>query len=303
MTDRHRREQLANLRALRAFEAVGHHRSFTVAANELAVSQGAVSHQIKQLESRLGCKLLDRSSRGVGITSEGSLLLDVCARAFKDITDVLSLITQDNETQILRIRTGPFFAMEVLAPRMAGFLEQNPKLQLHLSNLEERGSTQEREDAQIKYCTHPPAGSYWIEVLRERLVPVCSPSLLTYFKDASELLFSQSIARLHYRNASDWKNWLAHNNRHETRTGTSANLFFDDQHTLLAAARSGHGIGFSHRAFVEADIQRGTLCLLSEEAFQPEESYKFVCSKESIETNPALVRFRDWLLDEIEKVR
>lgn len=301
MIDRHRRKQLANLRALRAFEAVGHHKSFTAAANELAITQGAVSHQIKQLESRLGRKLLDRNSRGVRITAEGSLLLEVCGRAFEEIADVLSLIGQDSQPQILRIRTGPFFAMEVLAPRMASFLENNPGLQLHLSNLEERTGMQDQEDAQIKYCIHPPAGCYWIEILRERLVPVCSPSLLVDGRDGAELLFSQNVARLHYRNASDWKNWLAHNNLQDTTT--NANLFFDDQHTLLVAARSGHGIGFSHRAFIEADVKRGTLCLLSEEAFQPEESYKFICPRESIGANPALARFRDWLLREIEAVR
>lgn len=301
MTDRHHRRHLANLRALRAFEAVGHHRSFTAAASELSVSQGAVSHQVKQLEERLGRRLLERNSRGVSLTAEGSLLLDACARAFDDVANVLSLIGQETEAKVLRIRTGPFFAMEVLVPRMAGFLEQNPGIQLHLSNLEARSGAVEREDAQIKYCIHPPAGDYAVEVLRERLVPVCSPALLASVKQASDLLFSRSVARLHYRNADDWKNWLTHNNLQETQT--NANLFFDDQHTLLAAARSGHGIGFSHRAFVEADIARGTLCVLSEETFQPEESYKFICPKESMEANPALARFRDWLLREIETVR
>ena len=62
-------------------------------------------------------------------------------------------------------------------------------------------------------------------------------------------------------------------------------------------------IGFSHRAFVEADIAGGTLCVLSEETFQPEESYKFICPRESIETNPPLQRFRDWLLREVTSIR
>ena len=301
MTERQRRNQLANLRALRAFEAVGHHRSFTTAANELAVSQGAVSHQIKQLEERLGRRLLERNARGVSLTLEGSLLLDVCARAFEEIANALSLIGQESKAQILRIRTGPYFAMEVLVPRMAGFLEQNPGIQLYLSNLEERVGGQEREDAQIKYCLHPPANHYAIEVLRERLVPVCSPALLASVDRGADLLFSKSVARLHYRNADDWKNWLTHNGLPETPT--TANLFFDDQHTLLAAARSGHGIGFSHRAFVEADIAGGTLCVLSEETFQPEESYTFICPRESIETNPPLQRFRDWLLREVTSIR
>ena len=79
------RKQLTSLRALRAFEAVACHLSFTRAAEEMAVSQGAISHQIKLLEQRLGKPLFLRSGKGVALTIEGELLRDVCARSFDEI--------------------------------------------------------------------------------------------------------------------------------------------------------------------------------------------------------------------------
>jgi len=300
MTSRAKRRKLPSLRALRAFEAVSHCQSFTAAAEELAVSQGAVSHQIKLLEQALGCQLLIRGSRGVSVTAEGALLLEVCARAFDEIGAVTTLIGQDNKTQILRVRAGPFFAMEVIASRIAGFLKQNPGIQLHLNNLDIDSIAQDREDAQIKYCLHPPAGMYNIELLKEKLVPVCSPSLLANVTNPEDLLVNPDIPRLHYRDVNDWKRWISHYGFDDLTA--NSNLFFDDQHTLLAAARSGQGIGFSHRPLVENDVQRGSLRIVSERYFEPKESYKFICSHENIASNPALQLFRDWLVKEVSTI-
>lgn len=294
------RRRLPSLKALRAFEAVSHCKSFTAAAEELAVSQGAVSHQIKLLEQYLGCQLLLRGPRGISLTAEGALLMEVCARAFDEIGAVTTLIGHDNKTKILRVRAGPFFSMEVIASRIAGFLKQNPGIQLHLNNLDIDSLAQDREDAQIKYCLHPPAGTYSIELLRERLVPVCNPSLVGELANPEELLFNPEVPRLHYRDVSDWKRWLSHHNLDEI--AANSNLFFDDQHTLLAAVRAGQGIGFSHRPLVENDVQRGSLSIVSERYFEPKESYKFICSHENIASNPALQLFHDWLIKEVSTI-
>lgn len=259
-----------------------------------------MSHQIKLLEQALGCQLLIRGSRGVSVTAEGALLLEVCARAFDEIGAVTTLIGQDNKTQILRVRAGPFFAMEVIASRIAGFLKQNPGIQLHLNNLDIDSIAQDREDAQIKYCLHPPAGMYNIELLKEKLVPVCSPSLLANVTNPEDLLVNPDIPRLHYRDVNDWKRWISHHGFDDLTA--NSNLFFDDQHTLLAAARSGQGIGFSHRPLVENDVQRGSLRIVSERYFEPKESYKFICSHENIASNPALQLFRDWLVKEVSTI-
>lgn len=300
MSSRPTRRRLPSLKALRAFEAVSHCQSFTAAAEELAVSQGAVSHQIKLLEQALGCQLLIRGPRGVTVTAEGALLTEVCSRAFDEIGAVTTLIGQDNRAQILRVRAGPFFSMEVIASRIAGFLKQNPGIQLHLNNLDIDSIAQDREDAQIKYCLHAPAGSYSIDLLTEKLVPVCSPSLLDGLANTEDLLSNPDIPRLHYRDMSDWKRWIAYHGIGDI--AANSNLFFDDQHTLLAAARSGQGIGFSHRSLLESDVQRGGLGVVSEKYFQPKESYKFICSHESIVSNTALQLFRDWLIAEVSTI-
>ncbi|WP_235889773.1 LysR family transcriptional regulator [Brucella haematophila] len=208
MSSRTTRRRLPSLKALRAFEAVSHCQSFTAAAEELAVSQGAVSHQIKLLEQALGCQLLIRGPRGVTVTAEGALLTEVCSRAFDEIGAVTTLIGQDNRAQILRVRAGPFFSMEVIASRIAGFLKQNPGIQLHLNNLDIDSIAQDREDAQIKYCLHAPPGAYSIDLLTEKLVPVCSPALLEGVANPEGLLTNPDIPRLHYRDMSDWKRWI-----------------------------------------------------------------------------------------------
>ncbi len=113
--------------------------------------------------------------------------------------------------------------MEVIASRIAGFLKQNPGIQLHLNNLDIDSLAQDREDAQIKYCLHPPAGAYSIELLRERLVPVCNPSLVGELANPEDLLFNPEVPRLHYRDVSDWKRWLSHHNLDEI--AANSNLF------------------------------------------------------------------------------
>lgn len=298
---RHLRRHLPNLKALRTFEAVAHHRSFTKAAAELAVSQGAVSHQIKLLESALGLPLLVRSAKGVGVTVEGALLKEVCGRAFDDIGEVASFIRRNRETQILKVRAGPFFAMKVVVPRISGFLTQNPGLQFHLNNSDADPGAPAGEDAQISYCVHPPAGSYWIEVLRERLVPVCSPALSASAARPADIIGRPGIARLHYRDVGDWRDWLGRHGLAEREA--KANLFFDDQHTLLAAVRGGQGVGLADRALIQDEVERGRICVVSESYSQPAASYKFICARERLMPRSPLERFRDWLVGEIAELQ
>ncbi len=301
MVVRRYRRQLPSLKALRTFEAVAHHHSFTKAADELAVSQGAVSHQIKLLESTIGLQLLVRHAKGVSLTVQGARLKEVCGQAFDEIGDVVILIRQNVKAQVLVVRAGPFFAMEVIAPRVASFLKLNPGLQLHLNSMDSDAASQGDEDVQIKYCTSPPAGTYCLEVLKEKLVPICSPVLLVGVEPPTQIFERPEIARLHYREPADWQTWLTQYGFDTARA--NFNLFFEDQHTLLAAVRSGQGIGLADRSLIQNDVQRGAICVVSEDSIQPEGSYKFICAREQLVANSNLERFRDWLASEIAEVQ
>ncbi|MCQ0092438.1 LysR family transcriptional regulator [Roseovarius sp. M141] len=287
------RTQMSNLRALRAFEAVAHHLSFTRAADELSVSQGAISHQIKLLEQRLGTRLFTRHGKSVALTLEAELLRDVCARSFDEIGETLSLIGHKPKAQILRVRSGPFFAMKVIAPRISEFLSANPGIQLHLNNLDPDSASLGSEDVLIKYCLQPPANSVSVEILKENLVLICNPDLVATGDSLERIIARPDIARLHYRDMSDWQSWLDLFGY----AGPTApqNLIFDDQHTILEAARSGQGIGMAERSLIRGDLERGRIAILSDLCLRPEASYKFVYKTERAATHPMIDLFRTWL--------
>ena len=287
------RKHLSHLRALRAFEAVAHHQSFTRAAEELSVSQGAISHQIKLLEERLGRQLFTRTRNGVLLTPEAELLREVCCRSFDEIGETLSLIGQKRDAQVLRVRSGPFFAMKVIAPRISEFLSANPGIQLHLNNLDPDSPSLGSEDVLIKYCVHPPANTTAFEILKENLVPICSPDLLETGHTAEEIISRSDITRLHYRDMSDWDAWLEQSDFSGFKS--LQNLVFDDQHTILEAVRSGQGIGMAERSMIHGDVERGRISILSQRALQPDASYKFIYKSERVASNQAIELFRDWL--------
>lgn len=295
------RNQLASLRALRAFEAVACHLSFTLAAKELSVSQGAISHQVKLLEDRLSKRLFTRTGKGVSLTVEGELLRDVCRRSFDEIGETLSLIGQKRDAQVLRVRSGPFFAMKVIAPRISEFLSANPGIQLHLNNLDPDSASLGSEDVLIKYCLHPPANSACVEILRENLVLIGNPDLGASGDDLARLIARPDIARLHYRDMSDWENWLE-------RFGYGGhaapqNLIFDDQHTILEAVRSGQGIGMAERSLIQGDVARGRISILSDLCLNPPTSYKFIYKTDRAASNPVIELFQEWLQQQVALIQ
>jgi LysR family transcriptional regulator, glycine cleavage system transcriptional activator len=295
------RRGLPGLKALRAFEAVAFHGSFTQAADELAVSQGAVSHQIKQIEDNLGVLLFHRSARGVSLTPQGLLLREAAEQAFDKIGEVVSLIRADRKTQILRVRAGPFFAMKVIAPSISEFMKANPGVQLHLNNLRDGTIMPRSDDVFIEYGVNAPSGVFSVVILHEELVPVCSPSLLESDGGSGRLLMEASIARLNYRDLEDWEKWLEMAGLEAE--GGHPNLVFDDQHTIIEAARAGLGIALADRALIQEDVARGRICVLSERFIQPRACYRLVCAEENVATKSCVAMFHEWLVQEITKIQ
>ncbi len=295
------RRSLPGLKALRAFEAVAFHCSFTLAADELAVSQGAVSHQIKQIEDNLGVQLFQRGARGVSLTPQGLLLRETAERAFDEIGEIVSLIRADRKAQVLRVRAGPFVAMKVIAPRISEFMKANPGVQLHLNNLREGVVVPGRDDVFIEYGVTAPPGGMAIEILREKLVPVCSPDLLESVDDAESLLMQPSIARLNYRDLEDWQKWLEM--AQMKADGAHPNLVFDDQHTIIEATRAGLGIALADRALIQDDVARERICVISERFIQPRACYRLVYAEEHVSENSCVNLFREWLVQEISEIQ
>ncbi len=295
--DQKRSRRLPSLKALRAFEATARHLSFTNAAKELSVSQGAISHQVRILEEELGTALFVRTKWGITLTAEGTLLKDVSCRWLDEIAEITQHIRPERQTKTLRVQAGPFFSMKVIAPRVASFMSENPGVQLHLNNIDISKATSLQRDVLIDYCLEPPANQYAIELMRERLIPIASPTLLEAGQDPTTLVKRDDISRLNYRDLSDWQNWLEKAGISDK--GNHPNLIFDDQHTIVEAVKSGQGIAMADRSLVQDDIKRGRIIVISSLHVESNTSYKFICSDEQLKTNPVIALFRDWLMKEV----
>src|SRR6185436_1968214 len=127
-------ERLPPLHALRAFEAAARHLSFKHAAAELHVTAGAVSHQVKRLESRLGVALFRRLTRALELTTEGQLLLPKLSEGLGSIEAAVNAVRRREEACALNVLAPPNFAARWLIPRLNGFTSAHPDLELHLAS-------------------------------------------------------------------------------------------------------------------------------------------------------------------------
>jgi LysR family glycine cleavage system transcriptional activator len=174
--------RLPSLSALRAFETAARHLSFTKAAQELRITQGAVSYQIRMLEQDLGTRLFRREKRAVALTDDAQRLVPVLQRAFADIAAGLANLSPPGAGKRMTVALSTYFAMHWLSRRLGGFWAANPGIQLRLQHPETNIRLGE-DEVDMVICWQPidwqPTPDLKTELLFKAAVsPVCSPSLL-----------------------------------------------------------------------------------------------------------------------------
>src|SRR5205085_8193811 len=146
------RRSIPQLNALRSFEAAARHQSFTRAADELCVTQGAVSHQVKALEAELGLKLFNRERQGLAITAAGHDYLAVVQDAFDRIALGTDRLLQRQRSGTITVSTSPDFAAKWLVSRLGRFADAYPEIELKLAALMHRVDfAQEDVDLAIRH--------------------------------------------------------------------------------------------------------------------------------------------------------
>ncbi len=189
--------------------------------------------------------------------------------------------------------------MEVIASRIAGFLKQNPGIQLHLNNIDIDSIAQDTEDAQIKYCLHPPAGMYNIELLKEKLVPVCSPLLLANVANPEDLLVDPGIPRLHYRDVKDWKRWISHHGFDDLTA--NSNLFLTtNTHCWRLLVPTGHRFFSSTSGQKRRGARKPVYCVRA--LFRARGILQVYMLPRKHCHQPGAAAFRDWLVNEVSTI-
>src|SRR6201985_2077823 len=201
--------RLPQLNALKAFEAAARHISFTRAAEELCVTQGAVSHQVKALEAELGIKLFNRERQRLIITDAGRDYLSVVRDALDRIAMGTERLVQRQSSGMLTVSTSPDFAAKWLVHRLGRFAEAHPAIDLKVSaTMHHVDFAREDVDLAIRHGAGNWVGLDAVNLRSEELFPVCRPDLprsrCGIHSPEDVLQFPQ----LHLNDRRDWSRWL-----------------------------------------------------------------------------------------------
>jgi len=292
---------LPSLNGLRAFEAAARHLSFTRAAAELNVTQTAISHQIRRLEEQLGVRLFLRQSRALLLTREAQEYLPAVRAAFEDLRLATERLRRPEKAQALTVSTMASLAAKWLLPRLAGFQEAHPGIEVRISTSSHLVDFRREEvDVAIRYGRGrwPGLTADWL--MAEDIFPVCSPALLT---GAKPLKRPQDLAHHTLIHATlsreDWQLWLTAAGL-PTALASRPGLNFDLSLMALQAAIDGLGVALGRTPFVEADIAAGRLVVPFDVKLPAEAGFYVVAPQETAET-PKIALFRDWLIATVAK--
>jgi LysR family transcriptional regulator, glycine cleavage system transcriptional activator len=287
--------RLPALNALKAFEAAARHESFTRAAEELFVTQGAVSHQVKALEEELGLKLFNRERQRLVITEAGREYLTVIRDALDRIALGTERLMQRQSSGALTISTSPDFAAKWLVYRLGRFAEAHPDIALRVSaDMHHVDFAREDVDLAVRHGEGDWAGLHAERLAAEQLFPVCSPKLLggrTRLRPADVRKFPI----IHLGTHKDWAKWLAAAG--VTGVDLSQGLVLNRAAMLIDAAVDGQGIVLARTTLSAWDILNGRLLRPFATGLRLSKTYWIACPQATAML-PKIKQARDWMLAE-----
>jgi LysR family glycine cleavage system transcriptional activator len=288
--------RLPALNALKSFEAAARHESFTRAAEELCVTQGAVSHQVKALEEELGIKLFNRERQRLVITESGREYLVVVRDALDRIALGTERLMQRQSSGALTISTSPDFAAKWLVHRLSRFAEAHPDIDLRVSaTMHHVDFAREDVDLAVRHGDGNWAGLHVERLSAEQLFPVCSPKLADGRQRLSKPADVLKFPLLHLDSKEHWPRWL------EAAGVADADVshgpVMNRASMLIDAAVDGQGIALARTTLAAWDLVNGRLVRPFAEALRLSKTYWIVCPKATAML-PKVKKARDWLLAE-----
>ena len=279
------------LNALRAFEASARHLNFTRAAIELCVSQGAVSHQVAQLERKLGTRLFHRLPRGLALTDDGQALVPVLADAFDRVGTVLDQYSDGRFREVLNIGVVGTFATGWLLDRLDGFARAYPHVDLRMSTNNNRVDiAAEALDFAIRFGDGAWHGTFAEPLFEAMLTPLCVPVIASRLSSPRDL--AQERLFRSYR-PDEWRAWF-------DAAGVAQPVLrgpiFDSSTLMVAAAVNGFGVALAPYAMFARELASERLVRPFNVAIDAGRYWltRLFSRKES----DAMRSFRCWLLNE-----
>jgi LysR family transcriptional regulator, glycine cleavage system transcriptional activator len=285
--------RLPPLNAMRAFEAVARHRSFTRAAEELHVTQAAISHQIKILEVDLGVQLFHRQRRQPLLTESGATLLGPTKEALDLLADAVDAISGKDRSQTLTIGITPQLSAKWLTPRLARFGQRYPDVQLRLHHsIYPINFSRQEADVAVHWGDGKWPGLKSELLFSLDLTPMCSPGLLAVGQPLRRPGDLRHHQLLHYIDHTNWRDWLIAAGAAEL--ASKRGPIMDDYNVLIQGAIDGLGVALAPARLMADHLSEARLVMPFTLSIAPDFAYYMVYPPESIR-RPKVRAFRDWL--------
>jgi len=297
--------RLPPLNALRAFEAAARHLSFTKAAEELFVTQAAISHQVKALEETLGVNLFRRFNRRLMLSDAGQIYLPALSEALDQIEIATRRLRAAEETGPLKVTVANSFAAKWLLPRMPTFRERHPQIDVMVSASDKLiDFSRDDFDMGVRFGFGHYPGLRTDLMFEDEVFPVCSPKLL----EGDHPLRTPADLRHHtllhddigpFRELPDWPFWLKTAGvGNDSGIDVERGPMFSHSSLVIQAAVEGQGVALARASLVGLDMEAGRLV----RPFGPNLKSKYACyvvAPENTADRPKIKAFREWLFDEV----
>lgn len=290
---------LPPLAAVRAFEAAARHRNFTLAGDELGMTQAAVSYQIKVLEDRVGLPLFQRRARGVDLTPEGARLAERATEALSILRTAFAEARQSND-ETLVISALPTFAAQILGPRLGAFQIAHPSV---MTRVEVDNRLADLQAGQATVAIRAGLGK-WPGLIAHFLMPgdyapMISPAFIARHGRPTQ---PSDLLALPLIDAEDegWAAWLTLAGV-EAPCCTRRGALFGVQSLSAASAIAGHGVSLLNPHLFRAELARGDL-IQPFDLFVRDDYAMYLVYPERRRNAPVIRAFRDWLLPEMAEL-
>ena len=289
--------KLPPLSTLRAFEAAARLQSFSRAAEEIFVTHGAVSHQVRSLERALGTALFLRNGRRVSLTAAGRHFAERVRAALRDLAEAAQFVRRAEHDRVLTVSMLPSFAARWLLPRMGRFMQRHPAIAVNIhTSLTLVDFQRDEVDLAIRFGRGDWPDLEAQKFLDDEFFPVASPR----FNRGRLPARPSDLGKFQLMRSHDelWTPWFR---AAGVKLEEPRSPIFSDSSLVLQAAADKRGIALARRTIVEADLQTGKLVRLFDIAVPATGANYLVWPKGKLAANAAL--FRDWLLEERQRER
>jgi len=289
--------RLPQLNSIKVFEAAARLSSFKMAAEELNVTPTAVSHQIRNLEEKLGTLLFERKTRAIALTPEGLQLAQASHQALQQIASTFESIS--SVQTVLNVTTTSSFAAMWLVPRLARFQELHPEIQVAIRTGEQLDDLQNdrRIDLAIRYGQYDEQDITTTKLVTEYFGAYATRNYL----NRCENLKNATLIETQWQNKSlplvAWKQWLQ---KYEVNTDNPKICYFDQEHHVIQAALAGQGIALVSSVLVQTSLQQNWLEPYKDDCFLPGLTYYLLPSPFSKDLRKVVV-FQNWLIGELSE--